>query len=189
MLGEDLDTSLKPALMMHGLHLSRYTKGKRQGQLRPVKDSIYLDKIEGYDCSHLYGVDNEIASTSIKNRKIPFDLLREVTASNIDLWCEYAIAMKGIPALHFSRPLIKQIDAYFEAHPNRNPVPGDLPPSVVVARLAMPIYLSLYDRSLVPELLARAKKGYESLALWVTEQMEDTVLPGGVPIPIVRGSS
>lgn len=31
----------------------------------------------------------------VKDSKIPFDLLREVSAANIDLWCEYAINYEG----------------------------------------------------------------------------------------------
>ena len=100
--GEDIDASYMPAFEAHGLHFSRYNKGERKGELRPVKDSIYLDKIEGYDHLHTYGVDKEVSANVIKNSKIPFDLLREVTAGNIDLWTEYAIATKGLPALQFA---------------------------------------------------------------------------------------
>ena len=57
-----------------------------------------LDKIEGYDHLHVYGIDKEVSTNVIKNSKIPFDLLREVSAGNIDLWTEYAIATKGVPA-------------------------------------------------------------------------------------------
>ena len=121
--GEEIDSSFMSALERCGLYLSRYNKGERKGELRPVKDSRYLDKIYGYDPINVYGGDSEVSADSFKNSKIPFDLLCEVTAANIDLWCEYAIATKGMAALRISRPLAKKINEYFEANPDKNPIP------------------------------------------------------------------
>ena len=168
--GEEIDKSYLPALERHGLHLSRYNKGERKGQLRPVKDSAYLDKIEGYDHQHVYGIDKEVSSDVIKDSKIPFDLLREITAANIDLWAEYAIATKGVPAFQFSRPLIKRINEYFIAHPDKNPVSADLPKSKVVAHLDAEIYRLFYRNFLIPELRKKAAEGFEALTSWVKEK-------------------
>lgn len=98
-----------PAFEAHGLYLSHYNKGERKGELRPVKDSRYLDKIYGYDPINFYVGDKEISADSFKNSKIPFDFPREITAANIDLWCEYAIATKGMAVLRISRPLAKKL--------------------------------------------------------------------------------
>lgn len=169
--GDSIDPSYLPAFELHGLHLSRYSKGKLRGQLRPVQDSAYLDKIEGYDHLHVYGIDKEVSSAVIKDSKIPFDLLRVVSAANIDLWCEYAIATKGIPALQFSRPLIKKINAYYEAHPDKDPVPADLPSSEIVAHLEFEIYRLFYRNFLIPELRKKAAEGYDALLKWVKDKL------------------
>ena len=169
--GEEIDASFMPALERCGLYLSRYNKGEHKGELRPVKDSIYLDKIYGYDPINVYGGDSEIAADSFKNSKIPFDLLREVTAANIDLWCEYAIATKGMAALRISRPLAKKINEYFDAHPDKNPIPKDLPPSKVVAHLEATIYRLFYRNFLIPQLKAKAAEGFEALRSWVKDKM------------------
>ena len=169
--GEKIDLSYFPAFAEHGLHLSRYTKGKNKGQLRPVQDSVYLDKIEGYDNLHVYGIDKEVSASVIKDSKIPFDLLREVSAANIDLWCEYAISTKNVPALHFARPLIKRIDAYFAAHPDKDPAPADLPSSEVIAHMDTEIYRLFYRNFLIPELKKKASEGYESLSGWVKDKL------------------
>ena len=168
--GEEIDESYMPSFEVHGLHFSRYNKGERKGELRPVKDSIYLDKIEGYDHLHVYGIDKEVSADVIKNSKIPFDLLREVTATNIDLWAEYAIAMKGLPALQFSRPLIKKINEYFSAHPDKLPMTNELPPSKVVAHLDFEILRLFYRNFLIPELRKKAAEGYDALLKWVREK-------------------
>lgn len=169
--GKEIEASFMPALERCGLYLSRYSKGVQKGQLLPVKDSIYLDKIEGYDPINVYGGDNEVTADSIKNSKIPFDLLREVTANNIDLWCEYAIATKGVAALRISRPLAKKINEYFDAHPDKNPISKDLPPSKVVAHLKAEIYRLFYRNFLIPQLKAKAAEGFEALSSWVKDKM------------------
>ena len=169
--GEEIPESFIPALERCGLYLSRYSKGEHKGELRPVQDSIYLDKIEGYDPTNVYGGDKEVSADSFKNSKIPFDLLREVTATNIDLWCEYAIATKGMAALRISRPLAKKINEYFEANPDKDPIPKGLPPSKVVAHLEATIYRLFYRNFLIPQLKAKAAEGFESLRNWVKDKM------------------
>ena len=159
------------AFEAHGLHFSRYNKGERKGEFRPVKDSTYLDKIEGYDHLHVYGIDKEVSANVIKDSKIPFDLLREVTAGNIDLWTEYAIATKGLPALQFSRSLIKKINEYFIAHPDKNPVTCELPPSKVIAHMDFEILRLFYRNFLIPQLRQKAAEGYEALSRWVKEKL------------------
>ena len=169
--GEEVDASFMPALERRGLYLSRFNKGEHKGELRPVQDSRYLDKIYGYDPINVYGGDNEITADSFKNSKIPFDLLREVTAANIDLWCEYAIATKGMAALRISKPLAKKINEYFEAHPDKDPIPKDLPPSKVVAHLEQTIYRLFYRNFLIPQLKAKAAEGFDALRSWVKDKM------------------
>ena len=169
--GEEIDASFMPALEKCGLYLSRYNKGERKGELRPVKDSRYLDKIYGYDPINVYGGDKEISADSFKNSKIPFDLLREITAANIDLWCEYAIATKGMAALRISKPLAKKVNEYFEAHPDKDPIPKGLPPSKVVAHLEATIYRLFYRNFLIPQLKAKAAEGFEALFSWVKDKM------------------
>ena len=169
--GEEIPESYMPAFEAHGLHLSRYSKGEHKGELRPVKDTIYLDKIYGYDSMNVYGADSEMTASVIKDSKVPFDLLREISASNIDLWCEYAIATKGVPALQFSRPLIKKINDYFKAHPDKNPAPADLPPSKVVAHLEVAIQRLFYRNFLIPQLRQKAAEGFEALSSWVKDKL------------------
>ena len=169
--GKEIDKSFMPAFERHGLYLSRYNKGERKGELRPVKDSRYLDKIYGYDPINVYGGDKEVTADSFKNSKIPFDLLLEITAANIDLWCEYAIATKGKAALRISKPLAKRINEYFEAHPDKDPIPKDLPPCKVVAHLEATIYRLFYRNCLIPQLKAKAAEGFESLFNWVKDKM------------------
>lgn len=169
--GEEIEASFMPALEKYGLYLSRYNKGGRKGELRPVKDSAYFAKIMGYDPVNVYGGDKEVTSDAFKNSKIPFDLLREVTATNIDLWCEYAIATKGMAALRVSRPLAKKISEYFAAHPDKDPIPKDLPPSKVVAHLEATIYRLFYRNFLIPQLKAKAAEGFDALRSWVKDKM------------------
>ena len=145
--GEEIDPSYMPAFEAHGLHFSRFNKGERKGELRPVKANV------------------------IKNSKIPFDLLREVSAGNIDLWTEYAIATKGLPALQFSRPIIKKINEYFAAHPDKNPVTCELPPSKVIAHMDFEILRLFYRNFLIPQLRQKAAEGYEALLSWVKEKL------------------
>ena len=168
---EEIDPSYLSAFEAHGLHFSRYNKGELKGELRPVKDSVYLAKIMGYDPAEVYGGDKEVSASIIKDSKIPFDLLREVSASNIDLWTEYAIATKGVPALQFSRPLIKKINEYFISHPDKNPLTCELPPSKIVAHMDFEILRLFYRNFLIPQLRQKAAEGYEALLSWVKEKL------------------
>lgn len=168
---KEIETSFLPALEKYGLWLSRYNKGERKGELRPVKDSAYFAKIMGYDPANVYGGDKEVTSDAFKNSKIPFDLLCEVTAANIDLWCEYAIATKGMSALRISKPFAKKINEYFDAHPDKDPIPKDLPPSKVVAHLEHTIYRLFYRNFLIPQLKAKAAEGFDALRSWVRDKM------------------
>ena len=169
--GEEIDAAYMPALEAHGLHFSRYNKGELKGEIRSVKDSVYLAKIMGYAPAEVYGGDKEVSASIIKDSKIPFDLLREVSAANIDLWCEYAIATKGVPALQFSRPLIKKINEYFVAHPDKNPLTCELPPSKVIAHMDFEILRLFYRNFLIPQLRQKAAEGYEALLSWVKEKL------------------
>ena len=171
--GETIEASFMPALEKYGLWLSRYNKGERKGELRPVKDSAYFDKIQGYDPTNVYGGDKEVTSDVFKNSKIPFDLLREVTATHIELWCEYAIATKGVVALRISRSLAKKINAYFEANLDKNPIPKDLPLSKVVAHLETIIYRLFYRNFPIPRLKYKATEGFDALRKWVKDKMAE----------------
>lgn len=66
---------------------------KSYGALRQVDDSNYFAKIMGYDPTGVYGSDKEMTSATLKNSKIPFDLIRDLSlpAGDVDLWIEYAI--------------------------------------------------------------------------------------------------
>ena len=55
---EEIPEFFMPAFEAHGLYLSYYKKG----ELRPVKDSKYLDKIYGYAPINVYGGDKEISA-------------------------------------------------------------------------------------------------------------------------------
>lgn len=168
--GEEIHSSYLPAFERHGLYFSRYKAGEERGKIRPVHDCMYLDKIQGYDSLHVYGIDSEVSSAAVKNSKIPFDLLRVVSATNIDLWCEYALATKGVPALHFSRPFAKKVKEYFAEHPDEDPICSDLPPSEIVAHMDVEILRMFYRNFLIPELRKKAAEGYDALLSWVREK-------------------
>ena len=76
-------------------------------------------------------------------------MLREITVANVDLWCEYAIATKGMAALRISRPLVKKIVAHLEAT----------------------IYRLFYRNFLIPQLRAKAAEGFDALRNWVKDKM------------------
>ena len=61
---------------------NRHLKKQKKPQLIWIHT---WDKIKGYDHLHVYGIDKEVSENVIKDSKIPFDLLCEITASNIDL--------------------------------------------------------------------------------------------------------
>ena len=132
---EDIDASYLKSFREHGLVLSRYSQGKLQCQLRPVTSSKYFAKIMGYDPKSVYGGDKEVTADTIKESKIPFDLLREVTAANVDLWAEYAISLKGVACFRFSKGLESRVKKFFEDHPDKNPINDNCPKESVIATL------------------------------------------------------
>ena len=174
--GEEIPASYLPSLMEHGLVISRYSHGKDKGKIRKVKDSRYLAKIMGYDPTEVYGGDKEMTAYNLKNSKVPFDLLRgDVTANKVDLWCEYAIATKGIPSFSYSYRLEKQVTDYFKAHPEKvNPeYKGlfgsegvELPKETVVAYISKEAYKFVYKAKRYREMHEVAKLGYEALEAW-----------------------
>ena len=192
---EEIDKSYMLAFEACGLLFSRFNKGERKGELRPVKDGKYLDKIQGYDSTNVYGGDSEVSSDTIKSSKIPFDLLREVTAANIDLWCEYAIATKGVAALRISRPLAKRINEYFDAHPDKDPISKELPPSKIIAHLEATVYRLFYRNFLIPQLKAKAAEGFDVLRDWVRDKLVELGVsalcddPNVLPRPPTNGGS
>ena len=138
--------------------------------IRPVEDSEYLAKIMGYDPMRVYGVDMEMTASSIKNSKTFFDLLcDEVTASNCDLVCEYAIATKGIAAVTFSFGLEKKVAQYFESHPDKRPSYSKVPTEKFVASVRREVYQLLYRNALFPQLLEVAAQGYDALCSWLKQ--------------------
>lgn len=166
---EEIPASYYDAFCEHGLVFSRYSKGGHAGELRPVQDSRYLAKIMGYDPADVYGGDKELSTATLKDSKIPFDLLCETTANNIDLWCEYAIAMKGVVGFRFSKGLEQNAKDYFEQHPDKKPRINDCPREEVVARLENAIYQLFYRNYKIPQLLKKIAEGYDSLVAWVKE--------------------
>ena len=175
--GEEIPESYLPAFKEHGLWFSRYSKGDFKGQLRPVKDSQYLAKIMGYDPADIYGGDKELATANLKDSKIPFDLLREYTASNVDLWNEYAIAMKGVVGFRFSKGLEKAAADYFDAHPSKNPFSDECPDEEVLARLDNAVYQLFYRNYKIPQFLQKAKEGVASLKKWMQETFVELGFP------------
>lgn len=175
--GEEIPESYLPAFKEHGFWFSRYSKGVFKGQLRPVKDSQYLAKIMGYDPADIYGGDKELATANLKDSKIPFDLLREYTAANVDLWNEYAIAMKGVVGFRFSKGLEKAAADYFDAHPSKNPFSDKCPDEEVLARLDNAVYQLFYRNYKIPQFLQKAREGVESLKKWMQETFVELGFP------------
>ena len=156
------------AMQEHGLWFSRRKKGLDEGKLLPVKDSIYLAKIMGYDPGSVYGVDKELTTATLKNSTTLFDLLCDkVTASNGDLICEYAIATKGVAAFTFSQGLEDRVKKHFETFPDRKPSASKCPAEKLVATIRREVYQILYRNALIPQLLKVAAQGYDVLCAWL----------------------
>ena len=184
--GERIDRSYLPTFRTHGLWFSRIFDGDANsyGKLRPVKDSKYLAKIMGYDPADVYGADKELTSTTLKDSKTAFDLLAdEVTAANSDLFCEYAIATKGVAAFTFSQGLEDTVAQYFEKHPFRKPSGSKCPDEKLVATIRHEVYQVLYRNGLVPQLLKIAAQGYETLCAWLKEVFVSLDVPQFCDIP------
>lgn len=197
-VGKEIPASYYDAFKKHGLVLSRYKSeehakrcGNRRGKtgdLLEVKDGKYLAKMLGYDSPEVFGGDSEMTSFNAKSNlnangtvkriggKIPFDLLCEKqTASNIDLWCEYAIATKGIPCFTFSKGLEKMVNAYYKEHPNEEytKVSYSTNPSnaVTVGSFAREDYKKIYRHSQSGNMLEIAKSGFEKLSEWAKDTL------------------
>ena len=194
-VGKDVPKAYYNAFKEHGLVLSRYKSeahAKRCGNLHgkagdllEVHDGKYLAKMLGYDSPEVFGGDSEMTSFNSKSSlgngntprvggKIPFDLLCEkITASNIDLWCEYAISTKGIPCFTFSKGLEKTVVEYYKAHPDEEYVKMSFstnPSNIVnVCDLARDDYKKLYDIYQVGNTLKMAKYGVDKLAEWLKD--------------------
>lgn len=184
--GEEIDKSYLSAFRAHGLRFSRVfdSDASSYGKLRPVKDSEYLAKIMGYDPANVYGGDKELTSTTLKDSKTAFDLLAdEVTAANIDLFCEYAIATKGVAAFTFSLGLEDRVAQYFEKHPSRKPSASKCPAEKLVATIRHEVYQVLYRNGLVPQLLKVAAQGYDVLCAWLQEVFVSLGVPQFCDIP------
>ena len=192
-VGKDVPTAYYNAFKEHGLVLSRYKSeahakrcGNRHGKagdLLEVHDGKYLAKMLGYDSPEVFGGDSEMTSFNSKSSlngagntprvggKIPFDLLCEkLTASNVDLWCEYAIATKGIPCFTFSKGLEKTVAEYYKSHPDEEYVKMSFSTnpsnSVSVGSFARDDYKKLYRCFQVGNMLEMAKYGVDKLAEW-----------------------
>ena len=176
--GERIDPSYIPSFDVHGLYFSRYAEGDNAGELRQIRDSKYLDKIEGYDHSRIFNMAKELYGSSVKNSKIPFDLLREVTSANIDLWTEYAIATKGLSAFRFARPFVARVNKFYDKHPELDPSFGhELPESNIVAHLNIEIERLFYRNCLLPMLKKKAAEGYDALLEWVKQKYVEWGIP------------
>jgi len=178
--GEKIEESFLPAFRQHGLVFSRYRKGSKKGKLRPVDTGDYLAKIMGYDSPEVYGGDSEMTSYTLKDSKIPFDLLRDssLPAGNVDLWVEYAFATKGVPAFKFSNKLEARVSEYFAEHPEQDISTGKaLPIETVVASLSNHVHQFIYHNNLLDALIQKATEGYDSLCSW----LRDTFVELGVP--------
>ena len=165
--GKKIDPLFLPAFCQHGLVLSRIKKGEDAGKLRPVKDGKYMAKILG--CDKVFGGDDELTSP-LKDSKIPFDLLREVSSTNIDLWCEYAIAMKGVPAFRFSQGLENKVKGFFKKFPSKNPSPDKpLPTEQTLLELNKDVFHFFYRHFQIPNLLEKAKQGFDAVKTWAKD--------------------
>ena len=182
--GEDIPASYHEAFKQHGLVFSRYKSAEharacgcrhgKAGDLFEVKDGKYLAKMLGYDASEVYGIESEFTAQRAKNSKAPFDLLcEEVTSSNVELWCEYAIATKGMPCFSFSHGLEQVVKAYYEAHPDEKlaeyVLPKRAPEEVVVLRLRSEDFHWLYRHFQLGELLNKSKGEQAVVIAWLKE--------------------
>ena len=176
--GKEIDPSYLSAFREHGLWFSRYSEGLKKGHLRPVDSSKYLAKIMGYDPANVYGGDTEMTAETLKDSKIPFDLLLEVTASNVDLFCEYAIATKGVAAFTFSKGLQDKVDNYFELFPHKRASKSNQPlAEKLVATIKRDVFQFIQRNSLYPMLLKKISEGYDALCSWFKQLYVDFGVP------------
>jgi hypothetical protein len=199
-VGREVPAAYYNAFKEHGLVLSRYKSeehakrcGNRHGKagdLLEVHDGKYLAKMLGYDSLEVFGGDSEMTSFNSKSNlkcdangiphiggKIPFDLLcEELTASNVDLWCEYAIATKGIPCFTFTKGLEKTVAEYYKEHPEEEYVKMSFSTNssnaVTVGSLARDDYKKLYRSFQVGNMLKIAKYGVDKLSEWLKDNFD-----------------
>lgn len=200
-VGKDIPSAYYEAFKEHGLVLSSYKSEKhatrcgnrhgKVGDLLEVHDGRYLAKTMGYDLSGIFGGDSEMTASNSKSNlngnstgtpriggKIPFDLLCEkLTAGNVDLWCEYAIATKGIPCFTFSKGLEKSVNEYYKAPPNEESVSLSFKSqSVNIGSFTIDDYKKLYRSFQVGNMLEMAKYGVDKLAEWAKTTFDIDIL-------------
>ena len=111
-----------------------------------------------------------MTADSIKDSMIPFDLLRKVSAHNIDMWAEYAISTKGWHKIRFSQGLQGKVDSYFNSHPDKDPLAPKSNLSVEdVLKLDDPSYYYFLNSHLIPTLLEKAAQSPQAAADWISE--------------------
>lgn len=178
--GEVIGESYVNALRKFGLLFSRCDNG----ELRPVKDSKYLAKLMGYDSLNVYGGDTEITTDKLKDSKTPFDLMMktELTAGDIDLFCEYAVATKGVPAIKFSKGLEKQVKEYFTDHPKQS-ANAPCPDEDIVATISHDVYQILYRNFKLTELREKIAEGYDALCDWFRQTFTELGCPELCDVP------
>ena len=179
--GEVVGEGFVNALRKHGLLFSR----DKDNNLRHVKDSKYLAKIMGYDPQEVYGGDKEMTSDSVKDSKTPFDLLLfpELPAENIDLFCEYAVATKGLPAFRTSKGLDKRVREYFAEHPRKND-DAPCPDETIVATISEEVYQLLYHNFKLEELKSQLSKGYDAVCDWFKQTFTELGCPELCDVPL-----
>lgn len=196
-VGKEIPLTYYEAFKKHGLVLSRYNSedhAKRcgnihgkAGNLLEVHDGKYLAKVLGVDSQEIFGGDYEMTSSNAKSNfngniskskvriggKVPFDLLREkVTAANVDLWCEYAIATKGIPCFTFSKGLEKTVDEYYKTHPDDKDQTSSFSKDsnfVRVGSLLLDEYKKIYHCFQIGNMLEVSKLGVDKLSEWMKQ--------------------
>ena len=143
--------------------------------LRIVDNSVYMAKIMGWDSHSVYSGDKELTSLTQKDSFIPFDLLREDTAENNDLWVEYVLAMKGELNFYFSRSLTRSIKEFYDSQPARRPnsMTRSLPAGTVVARVNFQVYQFFYRTCCLREFFQHAADGYDSLFSWCQQKYRE----------------
>lgn len=125
-----------------------------------------------------YGIDAEISADTFKKSTIPFDLLREVSAHNIDMWNEYALSTKGWHKIQFAKGLQQAIDSYFHEHPDNDPANKKPDFSCEpVLQLDDQSYYYFLNSNLIPELLERSKHGFDAVYKWAKDEHGITILP------------
>ena len=180
--GESIDSAYEQSFREHGLFFSKVPDNHSQHpappaapsagtisnctNLRFVDDSQYVAKILGCDYPSRYCGDNEMTSTHSKDSKVPFDLLLEDTAENVDLWVEYALATKGVRSFVFSHGLEARVGKYFEEHPDKDPLEPFVKSDKVIAQLDTRLYRIVARNFKVDEMMRVAVKGYEALCEW-----------------------